>query len=86
MAGSHRRTSLVLCATTRAAAGRGGDSADCSNCSREATVIDVGDHGREQGDVAAVYAMGYTARCEHRPGPEGDYQRLVRALAVRAGF
>jgi hypothetical protein len=37
-------------------------------------------------DVAAVYAMGYTARCEHRPGPEGEYQRLLRALAVHAGF
>jgi hypothetical protein len=37
-------------------------------------------------DAATVYAMGYTARCEHRPGPEGEFQRLLRALAVRAGF
>src|SRR5215831_6606572 len=37
-------------------------------------------------DVAAVYAMGYTARCEHRPGPEGEFQRFLRTLAARAGF
>lgn len=32
-ASSHRRTSLVLWAATRAAAGRGGGSGDCSSCS-----------------------------------------------------
>jgi aminoglycoside phosphotransferase (APT) family kinase protein len=37
-------------------------------------------------DAATVYAMGYTARCEHRPEAEGEFQRLLRALAVRAGY
>ena len=37
-------------------------------------------------DAATVYAMGYSARCEHEPGPEGEFQRLLHALAARAGL